>query len=375
MLNRLSVLLPALICASVVNASAATVRVKADKTPLRATASPTAAVVLELKAGTLLDLIDADRDWYKVRDPQSSKEGFVQVSAVELLPGPATSAASSQKPPAGGQKPPAAGAPGGKPASAPRPPKKGDWTDRGYFAVNGIYETGSSAFTQTQSWPSFAETATVNIAYPAKDAPGVDIEGGFRVWRNMAAGVAVTVVNRSTTTSVSGSLPNPLYLNRPVALSGGFDSSNSQVGLHLQAAWVVPMPPRMHLVLFGGPSLFSVKQTVVQPKGIGLSSAYPFESGAVTSADTTEASKTAFGFGAGVDVAYFFSRTVGVGGLVRFTRAPVSFPVEGQPSVEMDAGGFQVGVGLRVRIPSAKTAKPKPPAPAPPPKPEVPKKK
>jgi hypothetical protein len=375
MLKKLSFLLPLLVCASVVAASAASVRVKADKTPLRASASPAAAVVLELKAGTLLDLIDADRDWYKVREPQSKKEGFVQVAAVELLPGPATSAASSQAAPAGGQKPRAAGAPAGKPAAAPRPPKKGDWTDRGYFAVNGIFETGSSAFTQTQSWPSFAETATVSIAYPAKNAPGVDIEGGFRVWRNLAAGIGITAVSRSTTTSVTGSLPNPLYLNRPIALSGGFDSSNSQVGLHLQVAWVVPMPPKMHLVLFGGPSVFSVKQTIVQAKGIALSSAYPFESGSITSANTTEASKTAVGFGAGVDVAYFFSRTIGVGGLVRFTRAPVSFPVDGQPSVETDAGGFQVGAGLRVRIPSPKTAKPKPPAPPPPPKPEAPKKK
>jgi hypothetical protein len=371
MRKRLTLLLPVLIFASVVAASAASVRVKADKTPMRTSASPTASVVLELKAGTLLDLIDADRDWYKVRDPQSRKEGFVQVSAVELLPGPA-SAAASQKPPAGGQKPPAAGTPGAKPAATPRTPKKGDWTDRGYFAVNGIYETGSAAFTQTQEWPSFAETAKVSVAYPAKSAPGVDIEGGFRVWRNLAAGIGITAVSRSTTATVTGSLPNPLYLNRPIALSGGFDASNSQLGIHLQVAWVVPMPPKMQLVLFGGPSVFSVKQTIVQPQGIGLSSGYPFESGSITSANTTDASKTAFGFGAGVDVSYFFSRTIGVGGLVRFTRAPVSFPVSGQPSVEMDAGGFQVGAGLRVRIPGRQAARPKPPMP---PKPEAPKKK
>ena len=79
---------------------------------MRASASPTAAVVLELKAGALLDLVDADRDWYKVRDPQSKKEGFVSVAAVELLPGPATqgAGASAQKPSAAGQKPQASAA-------------------------------------------------------------------------------------------------------------------------------------------------------------------------------------------------------------------------------------------------------------------------
>ncbi len=367
MLKRVSLLLPVLLCAGAVVALAASVRVKTDKTPMRASASATAAVVTELKAGTILELLDANRDWYKVRDPQSKKEGFVAVSAVELEPGTGGAAGAAQKPaaPAKGSKPPAS-----------RVPKKGDWTDIGYISANGFYQAGTSGFTQTQTWPSFAETATVNIEYPAKNAAGFDFEAGFRVWRNLAVGLGVTAISRSTTTTVTGSLPNPIYLNRPIPVSGGFDARNSELGLHLQAAWVVPMPPKMQLILFGGPSFFNVKQTIVQPQGIGLASAYPFESGAITSANTTDASKTAIGFGAGADVSYFFSRTVGVGGIVRYARAPVSFPVTGQPSVEMDAGGFQVGAGLRVRIPSGK-AKPKPPAaPKPPqPKTEAPKKK
>jgi len=368
MFKRISLLLPVLICAGAVAASAATVRVKADRTPLRASASATSAVVLELKAGVLLDLLDADRDWYKVRDPQSKKEGFILVSSVELLPGTSAQGAAAKQPPAG--------KPGAKPAAPPRPPKKGDWRDRGYISVNGIFEAGTSAFSQTQSWPSFAETANVNIAFPAKDSSGFDIGGGFRLWRNMAVGIGITAISRSMTTTVSGSLPNPLYLNRPIPLSGGFDASDNQLGLHLQVAWVVPMPPKMQLALFGGPSIFSVKQTVVQAQGIGLASAYPFESGSISSAHTTEASKTAIGFGAGVDVAYFFTRTIGVGGIVRFTRAPASFPVAGQPSVEVNAGGFQVGAGLRVRIPAPSAGKPKPPAPPKTPlKIEAPKKK
>jgi hypothetical protein len=372
MVKRLFLLVPAVLCASVLATSAATVRVKADKTPMRAAASPTAAVVLELKAGTVLELLDAGRDWYKVREPQSKKEGFLPVSAADLLPGSPAQTAGAQKPPAaGGQKPGAAGA---APAKPPRTPKKGDWLDRGYFAANGIYEGGASAITQTQSWASFAETAAVTVENPAVNAGGVDVGGAFRVWRNLAVGAAVTVVSRSGDATVSGSMPNPLYLNRPIALDGGFGTSNSQVGFHLQVGWVVPMPPKMQLMVFGGPSIFQVKQTIVQAQGIGLSAGYPFESGAISTANTTEASETAIGFGAGADVSYFFSRTVGVGGIVRYAKASVSFPVTGQPSVETDAGGFQVGAGLRVRFGGPKPpARPKPPA-AKPPQKQVPAK-
>jgi hypothetical protein len=374
MLKRIVLILPLALCVSVAAASAASVRVKINNTPMRASASTTAEVVLQLKAGTVLDLLDASRDWYKVRDPQSKKEGFVQVSAVELQPGPAVQGTTGQKPAAAG----GTGSQSAKPATAAkaaRPPSKGDWTDRGYFSIGGFYETGVSDFTQTQSWLSFAEPASATITYPAASAAGFDVEGGYRVWRNMAVGVGITAVSRSTMATVSGTLPNPLYLDRPIALSGGFESSNSQVGIHLVAAWVIPVSPKINLTVFGGPSIFAVTQTIVEAQGIALPAGYPFESGVISSAKTTDASKTAVGFGAGADVSYFFSKAVGVGGMVRYARAPVSFDVADQPSVEMNAGGFQVGGGLRIRIPAPRAASKPPAPPKPQPKPEAPKKK
>jgi hypothetical protein len=370
MTKKLSLLVPAILCATVLAASAASVRIKTDKTPMRASADAKAAVLLELKAGAVLEMIDANRDWFKVRDPQTKKEGFVLASAVELLPGPASAAAG-----AAGQKPaaPTAASKAAKPTKPAKPVKPGDWTDYGYFTVNGIYEGGSSAFTQTQSWQSFAETATVTVSFPAKNAAGFDVGGGYRFWRNLALGVELSTVSRSTTATINGSLPNPLYLNRPIALSGGIPSNNTETAIHLHAVWAIPVSPKMTLMVSGGPSIFSVKQTIVEPQGIGLTSGYPFTSGEVTSANTTDATKTAVGFGAGADVAYYFSRIVGVGGMIRYARASVSFPVDGQPSVTMNAGGFQAGAGLRLRFPSIKPA-PKPPA-RPQPKPDGQKKK
>ena len=49
-------------------------------------------------------------------------------------------------------------------------------------------------------------------------------------------------------------------------------------------------------------------------------------------------SKTAIGFGVGADVSYYFSKTVGVGGMIRFARATADVPVNGQPSVGVPAG-------------------------------------
>ncbi len=260
-------------------------------------------------------------------------------------------------------KPPAT-----KPAPRPpRKPQKGDWTDRGYLFVNGLLETGGSAFTQPQSWPYFAETATAAASYPSTSAVGFDASGGYRVWRNLAVGAGVTVVSRSTTAAYSGSIPNPLYLNRPNLVSGTFASSNSETAINLQAAWGIPVSPKLLVVLFAGPSIFTVKQTVIQPQGLSVSSGYPYDSTTVT-VSIQDMSKTAFGFGAGADVSYYFSKTVGVGGMIRFARATADVPVNGQPSVGVPAGGFQIGGGLRIRFAAPKPAKPVTPAPKPAPK-------
>lgn len=320
--------LPVVLCVMAGPVSAATVTVKADKTPLRSAAAATASVVAELKAGTVLDVIEAGRDWYRVRDQATKQEGFLPASAVIAKPA-------------------------SRPPRPPRKPQKGDWTDMGYLFVNGLLEAGGSEFTQSQSWRYFAETATATAAYPSTSAFGFDASGGYRVWRNLAVGAGVTVVSRSTTPAYSGSMPNPLYLNRPNLVSGTFAASNSETAINLQAAWGIPVSPRMLVVLFAGPSIFTVKQTVIAAQGISVSSGYPYDSTAAT-VSTQEVSKTAFGFGAGADVSYYFSKTVGVGGMIRVARATAEMPVNGQPSVAVAAGGFQLGGGLRIRFAAPK---------------------
>ena len=285
-------------------------------------------------------------------------------------PAPTTPAPQKPAPTTPAPKKPAA-----KPAPAPVSHfKNGAWLDRGYLSANVIYQTATPSFTQQQSWTYFAEPASVAIEYPGESAVGVDIAGGWRVWRNLALGAGLAVVSRPSTTVVSGSLPNPLYTNRPTTLSGGFEAKHSETAVHVQASWTMALKPKMALIVFGGPSFVNVTQTIVQAEGIGSAIPYPYDNGTITSANTTNQSGMAFGFSAGADFTYFLSRTLGVGGIVRYALASADFPVTGQPSVPVKAGGLQAGGGLRVFFPPPKPAKPKGPA-KPPEKPITPVKK
>jgi hypothetical protein len=294
-----------------------------------------------------------------------------------LLASAAVGQTASQKPAA--PKPSAATPAPKKPAPKPAPApvshfKNGAWLDRGYLSVNGIYQTATPSFTQTQAWTYFAEPAAATIVYPGASAVGLDLAGGWRIWRNLAIGAGLAVVSRPSTTVVSGSIPSPIYANRPTMLSGGFEAQHAETAVHVQVGWTMPIKTRMVLMVFGGPSFVNVSQNLVQAEGVGTSIPYPYDNGTITSATTTNESAMAIGFSAGADFTYFLSPTLGVGGIVRYARASADFPVTGQPSVPVKAGGLQVGGGLRVFFPPPKPAKPAGPA-RPPEKPKAPVKK
>ena len=52
----------------------------------------------------------------------------------------------------------------------------------------------------------------------------------------------------------------------------------------------------------------------------------------------------------GADVAWYFTGRVGLGALVRFTTAMESVAIGSGQSFDLEAGGFQAGLGLRIRF-------------------------
>jgi hypothetical protein len=71
----------------------------------------------------------------------------------------------------------------------------------------------------------------------------------------------------------------------------------------------------------------------------------------IVGSDASVVEGAGWGFHAGVDVGYFFSRYAGVGGTWRFSRGSVEMaePLTGKPA-QMTTGGMQLGGGLRLRF-------------------------
>lgn len=126
------------------------------------------------------------------------------------------------------------------------------------------------------------------------------------------------------------------------------DLKREELAIHVQARGVFPAGTRVQVMVFGGPSFFRVKQGIITDYTYNES--YPYDSASFRAATTSTASVSKMGFNGGADLAFFFTRQVGVGGTVQFSGATVQIPGVLGSTREVKVGGGRAGGGLRVRF-------------------------
>ena len=220
---------------------------------------------------------------------------------------------------------------------------------RGFVSINGGYQASSTDFRDSLVFTEFVEQGSVDSSYRVKSGPQFDIGGGARVWRSLGIGVGVTRFSKSSGASVTGKIPHPLFFNQPRSVEGeAAGLKREELAVHIQAMAIVPGGERFSLAVFAGPSFFNVKQGIVQ--NLQYSQQYPYDTATFSGVDTDTPSESTIGFNAGADVGYFFARHVGIGGVIRFSRASVDFTSIDGETLQADAGGVQAGAGLRLRF-------------------------
>jgi hypothetical protein len=90
----------------------------------------------------------------------------------------------------------------------------------------------------------------------------------------------------------------------------------------------------------------SVEQQLITE--VVLTEAYPYDTAEYSSVQTEKIKKSKPTFNVGADVMWMFNRSIGVGGIVRFSRASVDLTAPGNRTVPVDAGGVYAGGGVRL---------------------------
>jgi hypothetical protein len=215
------------------------------------------------------------------------------------------------------------------------------------IGVSGGVQQAAEDVSDHFTFPKNAETETVDVKYPMKPLGFIDLAASYRVWKGLGIGVAVSVTSGKGDVEVTASVPHPFFFNQPRTVSGtDHDISHSETGVHLQLQYLVPATGRLHFMLEGGPSWINLDREVVTD--LTLTESYPYDTASFGGAVTKSTKGSAAGFNAGVDVTWMFAESVGVGGLVRYTRADVDLSAVQGRTLTIKAGGLQGGAGIRV---------------------------
>ncbi len=227
-------------------------------------------------------------------------------------------------------------------AAAPSAEAQTTWNDQGFFNASFGVQGGSSTLGTATTFDIYDEAATVSTSQEVGGGAFFDLSAGYKVWRNLAVGVGYSRTSSSDDATLAALIPDPVFFDQPRPVSAAVsDLGHTQNAIHLSATWVMPVTEELDVAFSAGPTIFNVSQEL--PGSLTVSEPGP----TVGDVNVTSASETAMGINLGVDVTYRLTPRYGVGGLARYTRGSVDF--EGA-SDSLTVGGFQIGVGLRVRF-------------------------
>lgn len=215
------------------------------------------------------------------------------------------------------------------------------WTDKGFASLSAGLQIGTSDVTSTQTFELYGETASLVSAQDVKAGILLDGQFGYRVWRNLAVGVGLSFIQGKADAAITGSIPDPIVFDSPrVAAASATGLTHSETWIAGQLTWVMPLTDKMDVFFSGGPAFVQVQQEL--PTGTSVSEPGP----TLSNVTVTKFSKSGIGFVAGADVRYMLTSRIGLGAMAKFAAASVDVTDD----AKVEAGGFQVGAGVRIKF-------------------------
>jgi hypothetical protein len=199
--------------------------------------------------------------------------------------------------------------------------------------------------TAAQTFPLYAESATVTGTVSVPKTIRFDAGGGVRVAGPLRVGVLVSGFTHDGTATATYTLPDPFLFDTPHSGSGSAPAKRRELAIHIQLAVAVVDRSGWQVIVAGGPTVVQLQQQLPTQAVID-SYTFPFQT--VTTAPGAETS-SGHGVGGHVEcsVVRAFARKAGVYGDVRFSSAKAT--VTGSAGTQkIDAGGVTVGGGLRI---------------------------
>ena len=219
----------------------------------------------------------------------------------------------------------------------------------GNFSQDVVFGPSGNVYREVLSGAAAREQARFESSYRFRAGVLFDVSGGVHVGRHLGFGIGVSRFGRSDPVPVSAQAPHPLHFNRHRSIAGmSSPLARSETAIHLQARVMAPATDSVTVTVFGGPTVFNVKQQLVAD--VRFSHEYPYDAVRFSGAVHTREAGSSAGFNLGADVAYYLHSNVGLGLLVRYSRAALELHSADDAALDVRAGGLHAAGGLRLRF-------------------------
>ena len=124
--------------------------------------------------------------------------------------------------------------------------RSGSKRTRATVSASGGIQQAASDVTDHFSFAKNVEIETVDVSYPKKPWTLVDVGVGFRLWKSIGVGVAVSHTSGNGRAEVSATVPHPFFFNQPRTITGTENGIvHGETGVHAQIQYLVPATGRV----------------------------------------------------------------------------------------------------------------------------------
>jgi opacity protein-like surface antigen len=212
--------------------------------------------------------------------------------------------------------------------------------------LTGLYGGRTLGFSDTRTFTEFAETGTNTGTFSVPRGSGVGAGVQVAVFQHVGLMAGYTRSNRDQTGTYAASLPHPLYLGQPRAVSGDLPASSFSESAFSVDLFATTRSGRLDLSGWAGVSLFRVEGRLLS--SVEYTHAYPYDTVSVTSSPVTPTTDSPTGFDVGAGLDYRLAQHVALGVEGRYSGAKARLESGALSTGQFDVGGFRVGGGLRL---------------------------
>jgi hypothetical protein len=214
---------------------------------------------------------------------------------------------------------------------------------RVFVSMNVGAQAQAHEFDATTTTPVYGQDATASTTGGVDGGPFFDLGAEYRFMKfmDLHVGVGVGFSAFGKTGDISGvaSIPHPTFFNRHAEVTIPAQAAKrSERSVYVTLTGTYKVSEEIDFTAYIGPSFLHVEQDVVD----GLAVAAGTQDATIT---VGRQSGDGAGVIAGIDVSYYVTNRFGVGGFMRYNGGSVDLP----SAENLDAGGFQLGLGVRIR--------------------------